>query len=288
MNARFVVSTLAALALASTVHCAKSGGSAFEEDEAGALPGEAGAEAGAFADANPKPLDIECAEETKQIFVLGTDKALYRFDPDKLTFVRIGAVGCPTAAGTFSMAIDRRGTAYIEFTDGHIYAVDTANAKCTPTAFRAKQTGFELFGMGYALNGDAANGETLYVAGAGLGSIDTSSFELKFLGSIASGRTELTGQGADLFAFNVVSGVVYGLDKANGATKVTYRTSAIDQQAAFAFAQWGGDFWIFTGTDRSIVTRYSPTEDKSTVVVKDTGMLIVGAGSSTCAPSKPR
>jgi hypothetical protein len=288
MRARFALSIVAALAFASSLHCAKNADATFDPD-GGPPPEEAGPPPGSFTDANaPPPKSVECAEETKQIFVLGTDKTLYRFEPEKLKFVRIGAVGCPTAAGTFSMAIDRRGIAYVEYTDGHLYAVDTSTAKCTPTAFKAKQTGFELFGMGYALNGDASNGETLYVAGAGLGSIDTTSFDLKFLGSIPAGRTELTGQGTELFAFNVVSGIVYGLDKTNGATKVTYRTTAIDEQAAFAFAQWGGDFWIFTGNTRSIVTRYSPAEDKSTVVVDDTGMLIVGAGSSTCAPSKPR
>lgn len=287
---RPIVAVILALVLASGVHCAKDGSSAFDEDAGpGVPPSEAGAPPGTFTDAGgPPPNDVECADETKQIFVLGTDKVLYRFDPEKLAFTRIGTVACPTAAGTFSMAIDRRGTAYVEFTDGHLYAVDTATAKCAPTAFQANQTGFELFGMGYALNGDAANGETLYAAGAGLGSIDTKTFALTFLGSIPAGRTELTGQATDLFAFNVVSGVVYGLDKTNGATKSTYRTTAVDEKAAFAFAQWGGDFWIFTGDQRSKVTRYSPAENKSTVVVQDTGMLIDGAGSSTCAPSKPR
>jgi len=43
---------------------------------------------------------------------------------------------------------------------------------------------------------------------------------------------------------------------------------------------------VFTGNDHSIVTQYSPTDDKSAVVVANTGMLIVGAGSSTCAPTK--
>ena len=79
--------------------------------------------------------------------------------------------------------------------------------------------------------------------------------------------------------------MIAGLDKNNGATQVTYRTSALDERAAFAFAQWGGDFWVFTGDTHSIVTQYSPTENKSTVVVQNTGMLIVGAGSSTCAPT---
>ena len=138
-----------------------------------------------------------------------------------------------------------------------------------------------------ALNGDSGNHETLYVSGAGLASLDTNTFDLTFLGSLTYGRTELTGRDTQLFAFSVGSGVIAGLNKTTGGTDVVYRTTAVNEQAAFAFAQWGGDFWVFTGNDHSIVTQYSPTEDKSTLAMKDTGMLIVGAGSSTCAPTKP-
>ena len=258
-------------------------------DDAGA-EGGTDPEAGAFAETGSlvSP-DTECAEETKQVYVLGTDKTLYRFAPDKLEFTRIGVVACPTAAGTFSMAIDRRGTAWVEFLDGRLFAVNTFDASCKPTTFRPGQTGFTTFGMGYAKNGvpdgGADAGETLYVAGAGLASLDTKSFELTFLGSLSFGRTELTGQDTQLFAFSVESGVIAALNKTTAATEKVYRTSAVNENAAFAFAQWGGDFWVFTGNGRSIVTQYSPATDTSKVVVQDTGMLIVGAGSSTCAPS---
>jgi hypothetical protein len=254
--------------------------------DGGAEPPDAGP---GFVEAGkPSPTaPVECAEATKQIFVLGTDKTLYRFEPDALKFIRIGQINCPSTAGTFSMAIDRFGVAYVEYTDGHLYAVDTADASCKPTAFRALQTGFEHFGMGFARNGDTENGETLYASGSALGWIDTKTYDVNFIGNLSAGRTELTGRDTELFAFNVASGVITGLDKATAKPLVTYRTSAVDVMAAFAFAQWGGDFWIFTGNSRSIVTRYQPDVDKSSVVVDDTGMLIVGAGSSTCAPSKP-
>jgi hypothetical protein len=274
---------------ASGLHCAHADESSRFEVDAGdpSADAEAGPAPGDFGEASaPVPDDIECAEETKQIYVLGTDKALYRFYPDTLKFLRIGTVACPTVAGTFSMAIDRRGVAWVEFTDGRLYAVDTYNATCKPTGFRPGQSGFTTFGMGYARNGDSSNGETLYIAGAGLASLDTKTFDIAFLGSLSFGRTELTGLDTQLYAFSIGSGVIAGLNKATGATESVYRTSATDSSAAFAFAQWGGDFWLFTGTGRSTVTRYSPIEDKSEVLVADTGMLIVGAGSSTCAPTK--
>ncbi|HSO36229.1 MAG TPA: hypothetical protein VLT33_27065 [Labilithrix sp.] len=292
MNARTIARWLVIGVAASVVpllHCAKADGTSGFGDDGGAPEGGADPEAGSFIDDTSPPLPpfVECADETKQIYVLGSDKVLYRFYPDTLKFLRIGTVACPTVADTFSMAIDRRGVAWVEYTDGRLFAVNTSNAKCQSTAFRPGQTGFEVFGMGYSRNGDSADGETLYVAGAGLASLDTKSFDLKFLGSLSFGRTELTGLDTKLFAFSVGSGVIAGLNKTTAATEVVYRTSAIEERAAFAFAQWGGDFWLFTGSTRSIVTQYKPVGDTSTVVVKDPGMLIVGAGSSTCAPTTP-
>jgi hypothetical protein len=279
---------VAAASVAPLLHCANADSPSSFDGDAGAPDAAPIEETGVFnPDPTPPPPDTgECAETTKQIYVLATDLALYRFYPEKLQFVRIGQVACPTVAGTFSMAIDRRGTAWVEYTDGRLFAVDTTNATCKPTAFRPGQTGFETFGMGYSLNGDSSNGETLYVSGVGLAALDTKTFDLKFLGSLTYGRTELTGLDKQLFAFSVGSGVIAGLNKTNGATEVTYRTTAVAERAAFAFAQWGGDFWVFTGDQHSIVTQYSPTQDKSKVVVDNTGMLIVGAGSSTCAPTK--
>lgn len=282
-SARWLLSC-ASLAL---LHCAPASGTTPEPIDAGEPPPEAGPlnEAGAFNGDTPFPDNIECAETTKQIYVLATDLALYRFYPDKLQFVRVGQVACPSTEGTFSMAIDRRGVAWVEYTDGRLFAVDTTTAACRATPFKPGQDGFKTFGMGFAKNGDAAGGETLYVSGVGLASLDTKTFDLKFLGSLTYGRTELTGLDTQLFAFSVGSGVIAGLNKTTGATEVTYRTSAVNERAAFAFAQWGGDFWVFTGDTHSIVTQYSPTENKSAVVVQNTGMLIVGAGSSTCAPT---
>jgi hypothetical protein len=281
---------LAALVAGALGACATEGGnSGFIENSAAPdagppPPNGSFSEAGA-GDPDPSILQ-DCAEETKQIYVLATDKSLYRFYPDKLEFLRIGTLGCATAAGTFSMAIDRKGIAWVEFTDGSVFSVDTTNANCKPTTFVSGQKGFETFGMGFAKNEGEEKGETLYVAGDGLAALDTKTFQLSFKGSLTYGRTELTGLDTELYAYSIESGVIAALDKTNGGTKKTYRTSAIDPFGGFAFAQWGGDFWVFTGQTTSRVTRYTPTTDESLVVVPDTGMLIVGAGSSTCAPTK--
>lgn len=284
---RWLIVAVAVSSIAPALSCAKGEDKeAIQSDFVEPTPEAAPSDAGVFAEAEPPIVEVECSQETKQIYVVATDKVLYRFYPETLTFLRVGTLNCATTAGTFSMAIDRRGTAWVEYTDGRLYAVNTQNATCKPTAFVPGQTGFTTFGMGYAKNGDSVNGETLYVSGAGLATLDTKTFALDLKGSLTFGRTELTGLDTELYAFAVGSGVLAGLNKTTGATQAVYRTSAIDFDAAFAFAQWGGDFYLFTGNTTSIVTRYTRETDISKVVVENTGMLIVGAGSSTCAPTK--
>lgn len=288
-----LVATVAGLGLAAGLATGLSSCAHNDREGSGFIEGQpdgGGTEKGTFNDASGplEPQTTECADETKQIYVVGTDKSFYRFYPADLKFVRIGSLGCPTGEGTFSMAIDRYGIAWIEYFDGRLYAFNTFDGSCKATAFKPGQTGFEQFGMGFALNGDDPKaGETLYIAGSALGAIDTKTFDVKFLGSITSDRTELTGMGSALYAYSINSGVVARLNKANGTSEATYRTSAIDSHGGFAFAQWGGQFWIFTGRTTSTVTTYSPDTDDSKVVMPNTGMLIVGAGSSTCAPNKP-
>jgi hypothetical protein len=58
---------------------------------------------------------------------------------------------------------------------------------------------------------------------------------------------------------------------------------------AWAFAFWGGDFWLFTSPTgpTSKVDRYRPSDGTTTTMIPDTGIKIVGAGVSTCAPVVP-
>ena len=55
----------------------------------------------------------------------------------------------------------------------------------------------------------------------------------------------------------------------------------------FAFAFWGGDFYIFVGPGtRTDVFRYQPSNG-TTVLATTVTQVIVGAGVSTCAPVAP-
>ncbi len=194
-------------------------------------------------------------------------------------------------ATPYSMAVDRGGTAYVVFSDGELFTVSTVDASCHKTKFVPDQHGFKTFGMGFSSDTNDP-GETLFVAEAdfsgpsqGLGTVDTSTFVLSFIGPFSQtiGRTEMTGTGdGRLFGFSLdQSGAGSHLSQFDKATAQILSTTTLKTVGAaddaFAFAFWGGAFYFFTSPGgSSTVTRYDPT----------TGALQPwGAGVSTCAPS---
>lgn len=237
------------------------------------------------------------------IYLVTEQQELFSFFPPTLTFKLVGNLVCPVVGGAtpFSMAVDRRGVAYVLYNDGNLYRVSTATGACTATPFAVGQGGFTTFGMGFASDfGGAA--ERLYVsqndtdtmAPNGLASIDTKTFDLSFIGlfGVNIPRSELTGTGdGRLFAYWPAASGLMGshlseLNKATGAVLAQTDLSVGSSNDAFAFAFWGGDFWIFTGAvgAPSDVTRFRPADGTTTRPTTHPS-TIVGAGVSTCAPS---
>ncbi len=238
------------------------------------------------------------------VYVVTEQNELFSFYPPSLTFTSIGALVCPAAPGTnpFSMAVDRKGKAYVVFSDGNLFQVSTATAACVATGFAVRQQGFFTFGMGFVSDTNGA-AERLYVSeneignGAqfsrGLATIDLNTFDLSLIApfSPAIRGAELTGTGdGRLFGFftkGTGSGSrIVEIDKAS-ATIIAGNDLAVGEPTdAFAFAFWGGDFWVFTSGGRNAgtsVTRFRPS-DASTLTLTKHSQTIVGAGVSTCAP----
>ncbi|AKU93657.1 hypothetical protein AKJ09_00321 [Labilithrix luteola] len=284
--------TLSLVALAYfAIHCSSNRAEFEAPADAGQsgsfiAPVEAGADANADADAEVQPPE-DCGSENKVVYVVSPNPdAIYRFDPETLQFTRLGYLDC-LHAGSFSMAVDRKGFAWILFSDGAMVKVRLDNLQCTQIALRNKDSRLGLFGMGFAKD-DSITGETLYLHKGYLLKVDPSTLEVTSLGQpVPAGGAELTGTGAgELFGYWPYNGTVSRIDKETGVNLETYRTSAVDAND-WAFAQWGGDFWIFSRLDpapSAKVTRFSPASNESTVVVPDVGFRIVGAGVSTCAP----
>jgi hypothetical protein len=236
--------------------------------------------------------------------VVSSEYDLYSFYPPTATFTRIGHISCPAPASSqpFSMAVDRRGVAYVVFDSrspggagrGALYRVSTATAACIATPFPPNQHGFATFGMGFASNTNGPD-ETLFVASdnapPSLGTIDTKSFVLSVVAPFNPPivRAELTGTGdGRLFAFYQRSpgSAIAQVDKATARVIAESPLPNIEQINHWAFAFWGGDFYTFTGPDGSTeVNRFRPA-DNSVTRVTTLGASIVGAGVSTCAPEK--
>jgi hypothetical protein len=251
-----------------------------------------------FQSDTPIPTDCPDAGATL-IYVITSQNELFSFYPPTLVFSKIGDIACPdTEGGTpWSMAVDRLGTAYSVFDDGLLWQISTQNASCQPTSYvpPTQDAPFFVFGMGYA--GDQTS-ESLYIAdarfsmeSAGLATIDTMTFTRSFIADFQPElpRCELTGTGdGRLFAFCLPT-------MGNGSTlaEVDRMTAQVIAENtlmvggandAFAYAFWGGVFWIFTSPGMmTTVTRYDPSSMSETEVTT-MGSTVVGAGVSTCAP----
>jgi len=238
-------------------------------------------------------IDQECTGDNTQIYVLERypDK-IFRFDPASLTFTFLTRVECVGVSGVYSMAVDRRGVAWIVFSNGEFVNIGLSDGECKPILLKNRPPSFVRGGMGFSKD-DSRSGEGLFVQnwpGADLFKIDPATRDVSRLGMthLGAGHAELTGTGdGKLFSYFNGSGEVALLDKTTGASLETYRTSVL-QFSAFAVAQWGGDFWIFGrhSPEGTKVYRYSPATDETTLML-ETELNIVGAGSSTCAPFKP-
>jgi hypothetical protein len=266
----------------------------------------------------PPPPD-ECADAgITFIYVITSQNDLLRFYPPdgQNGFKTIGFIDCPASQDStpFSMAVDRKGTAYVVFSpSGELFEVSTLDASCKPTTFAQNQQNFPTtFGMGFSSNA-ADPGETLFVAGddltgpAGaepLATIDPLTFKLNTVGnfSMMIGNAELTGTGASqLFAFGIDSSDnstihLAEIDKPTAKViddKFLTLTTAPLPINAWAFAYWGGDFYFFTSANGQMASQVSKYHEGDPVTMQPLpvvaaldGLNIVGAGVSTCAPQQ--
>lgn len=252
-----------------------------------------------------------CDPDVLFVYLVTSETDLYRFDPRALDtgadpFELVGALVCPTIgfdATPFSMAVSRTGRAYSVFNDGELFRINVKNAACAATDWQPGTAGFDVFGMGYALD-DEGGGEQLYVADInfdavsdGLGRIDTSTFELEYIGPFSQNpgtRMEMTSaDDGGLYAFFIDDAIVGGtLVEIDKDTAEIVQAVRLDQpesgSSSLAFAYWGGDFYIFTGfAGTTTVTRYRPA-DGTVAQVATLPRTVVGAGVSTCDPDEAR
>lgn len=243
----------------------------------------------------------ECDPETTQYIYLVTNEGeLYSYFPATGAFTFRGFLDCNSSGTPFSMGVDRQGTAYVVYTDGELFRVSTLDASCEATDFVPGQEGFFTFGMGFALDEVGGTEDKLFVAeisfngpSLGLATIDTETLELSYVGPFSdnlSDRVEMTSSSdGNLYGYflnNVgTGGWVVEIDKATATIVSSTFIEAGSGPSALAFAWWGGDYYVFTGSGNGTdVTRFDP-DTGSVGVITTMGSVVVGAGVSTCAPA---
>lgn len=235
-----------------------------------------------------------CAERAKLVYVLSDEAVIYAFLPTTLEFTKIGLLACPSApsATPYSMAVDRDALAWVLYDDGNLYRVSTEDASCEGTAFTPGQHGFVRFGMAFVSDSPGSEAETLYGApyeGQGLGKVNLDTFQLDYVGPYDAlfDKAELTGNGAGkLFGYFDGEPVVLAeIDKTNAKILSQKPMPEVVIGHAWAFAFWGGDFYLFSAPGvTSRVDRYRPADGSVVNVKTGIGFSVVGAGVSTCAP----
>lgn len=239
------------------------------------------------------------------IYTVDSSNQLRSFDPKKLPgdpFTLIGPLKCPAAGGPFSMAIDHHGTGWVVYLSGEMFKVSISDATCRPTTFKP----VSRFGMGFVTDGAGAKTEKLYLAFTGvpstLYSVDTvHDLTPHEIGDItaATQNPELTGtREGRLFGFYPMSeqvSFVQEIDRTSGqprGPRWPLGRAPLGYVEAYAFAQWGGVFYIFvTATDdlgntSSTVRAIDRATGTYRTVMENLPFRITGAGVSTCAPER--
>jgi hypothetical protein len=257
-----------------------------------------------------------------EVYMLTWASNLYSFNPKTLAFTKIGKVSClPTSFSSFSMAVNRQGTALIQgWVFGpplvwYLKGVSTVDATCMGSVTIAGTPNFETAGGGMTFVTDSPGGttDTLYSAvingSAGSGStfgldtVNPVSGSVAVVGGLntdpSSGMT-LTGTGdARMFAAESpvpsdagTTNVIFTQrDKSSAGVLSMVNVGIPAQYIVVGMVFWGGDFWFFlrpTGSSSGwMVGRYRTSDQSFTVMVNDVAAATgeVGLGITAVAIS---
>src|SRR5215471_6666580 len=210
----------------------------------------------------------DCSDSAKLVYLLDSNNSLWKFQPNQKditqsTLTLLGPLQCATTLQPNAMAVDRTGVAWIEYvptdetntTEDQIFKVNVTTLSCTSTSYVTGSFGTR-YGMGFVADAPMSTSETLFVAKGdapyALGKLDTTSLTIATIGT-PSGGPELTGTGdAHLWAFfpDPTTPRVSELDKQTAAEGKSYPIpQAMGTEDGYAFAFWGGDFWVFLKKD---------------------------------------
>ena len=257
----------------------------------------------------PEGDQCPCADDNEDIYVLSDVGTIWKFDPQNNEFDFITEVECGGMTDTFSMGVSRKARAWVQYFGGDLYTVDLKDpgSACKDPGFENDEPLFPNFGMAFVANSASDPCDKLYAhsgidpgligedVGA-LGVIDPTTLELSEIAKIDFAWGELTGTGnGRLYAFQgSTPPFISEYDKTTGAILASWPLPGLDSPNAFAFAAWGGDFYLFMtsgddflGNSRVVHVDFDESDGDGmaiTTIVDQAPIRIVGAGVSTCAP----
>ncbi len=262
--------------------------------------GAGGPDGGPGVDGPPQGGD-DCAMGTELVYTIDqNNKQLSQFNPATRTFTDLGTLSCAAMLGAtpFSMSVDRSGVAWVLYTSGELFMVPITGLACTRSTW-ASPNGLKVFGMGFSTDQAGGSTEKLYVGGGAsqtassftIAAVDTTTMIATPLGTQPL-LPEMTGTGgAELWGFmpDATTARVVKFDKATATVAKMYAEPALaGSMAGYAFAHWGGDFWVFLQKATETSTSVYQVDGMTGVIESTTpapGRTIVGAGVSTCAPT---
>jgi hypothetical protein len=221
------------------------------------------------------------------VYVISDEARLYSFDPrisGKSAYGLVGQLDCKSRGNPRSMGIDRKGTGWVFYDTGQLFRVDLLDASCESTPYRHPSRN-TMLGMGFTSDAPGSSAETLHIMSPefGLATLDLSRLTVSSTGKLRM-SAELTGGGdARLFAFEADTGDLVEIDRATLGTKRIHTFADIRGARAWAFARFGGKFYVFSarGFARSRTTELDPVTKLARIRDDDVGFVIVGAGQST-------
>jgi hypothetical protein len=241
------------------------------------------------------------SEAVKLIYVVDSANNLLSFDPRKLPgdpFRLIGKPNCPDFTEPFSMSVDREGYAWVLYRGGDVYKVSIHDAKCSPSGWVPRSGGSTTFGMGFVSDDKGSKSEKLYITSDALHDLQVVDTEktpptpsrLGRIEGTIDNNPELTGTGEGklygFFPVRVGDSFVQEIDKkTGGAVGKKWSVGETGLVEAWAFAHWGGTFYVFvTVAGRPQVRAVDRATGEYRVVMENIPYRITGAGVSTCAP----
>jgi hypothetical protein len=266
-------------------------------------------------------LDCSCVPDLDDgIFVVGENSEMYKYFPETNTFSPLGTFSCPGTTSSFSMAVDRKGVAWVMFrSTSDIFHIDLTQGgplQCVDPGYSPNQMGggpnapYGYYGMAFVSNSEVDPCEKLYgntfddaptgFSEGPLGEgdflvLDPQTLLVSYIGETTFNGAELTGTGdGRAFMFGGVSPAkLVEVDKSDGTYIDVLPLGTLELTNAFAFAFFEGDFYFFTesgmaGSDSKVThldydDTMALTDQPGTAPIR-----IVGAGVSTCVAPSPQ